>query len=78
MTENFERPDWVQQMEPVLETVNEGVLIADDCRRVVFVNAGFIRMTGLRPEDWSGTLSSSSTQTRSGLSSRRKSKRAFV
>lgn len=48
MTENFERPDWVQQMEPVLETVNEGVLIADDCRRVVFVNAGFVRMTGLR------------------------------
>jgi phosphoserine phosphatase RsbU/P len=54
MTENFERPDWVQQMEPVLETVNEGVLIADNCRRVVFVNAGFVRMTGLRPEDLVG------------------------
>jgi PAS domain S-box-containing protein len=54
MTENFERPDWVEQMEPVLETVNEGVLIADDCRRVVFVNAGFVRMTGLRPEDLVG------------------------
>jgi PAS domain S-box-containing protein len=54
MTENFERPDWVQQMEPVLEIVNEGVLIADDCRRVVFVNAGFVRMTGLRPEDLVG------------------------
>ena len=54
MTENFERPDWVQQMESVLETVNEGVLIADDCRRVVFVNAGFVRMTGLRPEDLVG------------------------
>src|SRR6516162_11700376 len=25
MTEDFERPDWVQQMEPMLETVNEGV-----------------------------------------------------
>jgi PAS domain S-box-containing protein len=54
MTKNFERPDWVQQMEPVLETVNEGVLIADDCRRIVFVNAGFARMTGLRPEDLVG------------------------
>ena len=54
MTENFERPGWVQQMESVLETVNEGVLIADDCRRVVFVNAGFVRMTGLRPEDLVG------------------------
>jgi sigma-B regulation protein RsbU (phosphoserine phosphatase) len=54
MTENFERPDWVQQMEPVLETVNEGVLIADDRRRVVFANSGFLRMTGLRAEDLVG------------------------
>ncbi len=54
MTEDFERPDWVQQMEPVLETVNEGVLIADDRRRVVFVNSGFLRMTGLRAEDLVG------------------------
>jgi PAS domain S-box-containing protein len=54
MTEDFERPDWVQQMEPVLETVNEGVLIADDRRRVVFANSGFLRMTGLRAEDLVG------------------------
>jgi PAS domain S-box-containing protein len=51
MAEDFERPDWVQQMEPVLETVNEGVLIADDRHRVVFANSGFLRMTGLRAED---------------------------
>ena len=54
MTEDFERPDWVQQMEPVLETVNEGVLIGDDRRRVVFANSGFLRMTGLRAEDLVG------------------------
>ena len=54
MTEDFERPDWVQQMEPVLETVNEGVLIADDRHRVVFANSGFLRMTGLRAEDLVG------------------------
>jgi PAS domain S-box-containing protein len=54
MTEDFEWPDWVQQMEPVLETVNEGVLIADDRRRVVFANSGFLRMTGLRAEDLVG------------------------
>lgn len=54
MTEDFERPDWVQQMEPVLETVNEGVLIADDRHRVVFANSGFFRMTGLRAEDLVG------------------------
>jgi PAS domain S-box-containing protein len=51
MTEDFERPDWVQQMEPVLETLNEGVLITDDRRRVVFANSAFVRMTGLRAED---------------------------
>jgi len=54
MTEDFVRPDWVQQMEPVLETVNEGVLIGDDRRRVVFANSGFLRMTGLRAEDLVG------------------------
>ena len=54
MSEDFERPDWVQQMESVLETVNEGVLIADDRRRVVFANSGFLRMTGLRAEDLVG------------------------
>jgi phosphoserine phosphatase RsbU/P len=54
MTEDFERPDWVQQMEPVLETVNEGVLIGDSRRRVVFANSGFLRMTGLRAEDLVG------------------------
>jgi PAS domain S-box-containing protein len=55
MTEDFERPDWVRQMEPVLETVNEGVLIADDRRRIVFANSGFVRMTGLRAEDLVGS-----------------------
>ena len=38
----------------MLETVNEGVLIADDRRRVVFANSGFLRMTGLRAEDLVG------------------------
>jgi PAS domain S-box-containing protein len=54
MTEDFERPDWVRQMEPVLETVNEGVLIADDRHRIVFVNSGFVRLTGIRAEDLVG------------------------
>jgi PAS domain S-box-containing protein len=54
MLEEFERPVWIQQMEQVLETVNEGVLIADDCQRVVFVNSGFSRTTGFRAEDLVG------------------------
>jgi PAS domain S-box-containing protein len=53
MTDDFERPDWIQQMEEVLETVNEGVLITH-AKRIVFVNSGFVRMTGMRPEDLVG------------------------
>jgi len=33
-----EKPDWLEQMEGILETLNEGVLIADDCQRVLFIN----------------------------------------
>jgi len=51
---DFERPEWVAQMQDVLETLNEGVLIADDCHRIVFVNSGFVRMTGLTDEDLVG------------------------
>ncbi len=34
----IEKPDWLEQMEGILETLNEGVLIADDCQRVLFIN----------------------------------------
>ena len=44
---DFEVPEWVAQMEAILETLNEGVLIADDCDRVVFVNSVFEEMTGI-------------------------------
>ena len=37
-------------MEGILETLNEGVLIADDCDRILFVNAVFEEMTGV-PRD---------------------------
>jgi phosphoserine phosphatase RsbU/P len=52
--EEFERPEWVAQMQDVLETLNEGVMIADDCHRIVFVNSGFVRMTGMTAEDLIG------------------------
>ena len=34
-------------MEGVLESLNEGVLIADDCQNVIFVNTNFQEMTGI-------------------------------
>jgi phosphoserine phosphatase RsbU/P len=48
---DFERPEWVEQMEGILETLNEGVLIADDCDRILFVNSVFEEMTGVSREE---------------------------
>jgi len=42
-----EKPEWLEQMEGILETLNEGVLIADDCQRILFVNERMERLTGL-------------------------------
>ena len=44
---DIEKPEWLGQMEGILETLNEGVLISDDCDRVLFVNSVFEEMTGL-------------------------------
>lgn len=41
------KPEWLVQMEVILETLNEGVLIADDCDHVLFVNSVFEEMTGI-------------------------------
>ncbi|HUK53970.1 MAG TPA: SpoIIE family protein phosphatase [Candidatus Binatia bacterium] len=41
-----EKPDWLEQMEGILETLNEGVLIADDCQRILFVNECMERLIG--------------------------------
>ena len=32
------KPQWLEQMEGILEMLNEGVLIADDSEYVLFVN----------------------------------------
>ncbi len=41
---NIETPDWLRQMESILEELNEGVVIVDDELRVVFANEALIRM----------------------------------
>lgn len=46
-----EKPQWLQQMEPILETLNDGVVIGDDSRQILFANTVFEEMTGfLRAE----------------------------
>ena len=35
---DIQEPVWLLRMENILETLNEGVVIADDALRVVFAN----------------------------------------
>ena len=41
---------WVAEMAGVLETINQGVIINDDCGHTVFANRLFLKMIGI-PED---------------------------
>ncbi len=41
---NIKTPEWLRQMESILEELNEGVVIVDDQLRVVFANEALIRM----------------------------------
>jgi PAS domain S-box-containing protein len=41
---NIETPDWLRQMENILEELNEGVVIVDNQLRVVFANEALTRM----------------------------------
>lgn len=40
------KPDWLVQMEGILETLNEGVLIVDDCNQIIFANQCLVEMAG--------------------------------
>src|SRR5580704_16200299 len=53
-----ERPDWLAQVEGVLETLNQGVMIADDCKRIIFVNDVFTELTDIPASDMLGHTSS--------------------
>ena len=42
---NSEKPEWLRQLEPILETLNDGVIIADEFGEILFVNSVFEEMT---------------------------------
>jgi PAS domain-containing protein len=42
----IEKPDWLAQMETVLEVLNKGVVITDDSQQILFANSRFSEMTG--------------------------------
>lgn len=49
-----EKPEWLAQMEGILETLNEGVMIVDDCQHFVFTNSAFASMSGWSSEELFG------------------------
>jgi PAS domain S-box-containing protein len=48
------QPDWLAQVRDVLETLNQGVIISDECPRIVYANAVFLEMTGRTSEELVG------------------------
>jgi PAS domain S-box-containing protein len=40
------QPEWLEQVRDVLETLNQGVIITDECPRIVYANAEFQEMIG--------------------------------
>lgn len=50
----MEKPEWLTQMETVLEVLNEGVVIADDRHRILFANSRFSEMTIIPGQDLVG------------------------
>jgi len=45
---------WLRQIGAVLETLNQGVIINDDRKRIVFANSMFLEMIKMRPEELIG------------------------
>ena len=51
---DLEKPEWLTQMKTVLEFLNDGVVIASDRHRILFVNSRLVEMTGLAAEELMG------------------------
>jgi phosphoserine phosphatase RsbU/P len=49
------KPQWLQRMGSILETLNDGVVIADDSNQILFANAVFEEMTGTPRSEIVGT-----------------------
>ena len=45
------KPEWLSQMETVLEVLNEGVIVIDERQRILFANTRFLEMTGISHEE---------------------------
>ena len=44
---SMEKPEWLLQTEGILETLNQGVMVVDDCHRVHFINGHLEEIFGI-------------------------------
>jgi phosphoserine phosphatase RsbU/P len=51
---NIDRPEWLEHAERILETLNEGVVIADESDHFLFVNTVFEELTGIPRDEMIG------------------------
>ena len=49
----MEKPEWLTQMEAVLEVLNEGVIVTNERHQIFFANTRFLEMTGIPQEELS-------------------------
>ena len=54
----IQQSEWLLQIEGILETLNEGVMISDDCQKILFVNSHLEKMLGIPAEEIVGHESS--------------------
>jgi phosphoserine phosphatase RsbU/P len=43
----MEKPEWLIETEGILETLNQGVMVVDDCHRVLFINSHLEKVFGI-------------------------------
>ena len=47
----IEKPEWLLQVEALFDTLNEGVLIADDCHHILYINSCLSEMIDNPPSE---------------------------
>ena len=47
----IEKPEWLLPMETLFDTLNEGVLVADDCHHILYINSCLSGMIGNSPRE---------------------------
>jgi phosphoserine phosphatase RsbU/P len=48
---HIEKPEWLLEAEGIFDSLNEGVLISDDCHDILYVNSALEEMIGLRSDE---------------------------